>query len=48
MGEYKIPWNDYPPIEECKDMGDKNMSHMDIAIEDIDEGVITLDKAVIQ
>lgn len=43
----KIPWNDYPPIEKCTDMGDTNMNHMDISIDDIEERIITLDKAVI-
>lgn len=35
MGKHTINWNNYPPIEECTDMGDTNGNRLDIGIEDI-------------
>lgn len=43
----KVPWNNYPPIEECTDMGDINGNAMDISAEEIDKRIITLDKVVV-
>lgn len=43
----KAPWNDYPPIEECTDMGDTNRNFTDISFEEIDKRIITLDKELL-
>lgn len=38
-----IDWSNFPPIEKCTSFGDTNGNHVDIAMPNIDERVITLD-----
>lgn len=40
MGKHTIDWNNYPPIEECTDMGDKNGNLLDVELGGLEDKVI--------
>lgn len=40
MGKHTIDWNNYPSIEECMDMGDKNGNVLDVELGGLEDKVI--------